>query len=419
MSLIIRLYYIVFILITLAIKMDAQKQFKIEHLKSNFVKSENKQKYYTNLVKNVNLTFTNELENPKDWIKALRNAQSIFLKNTYVENGIISALKLSVDSNIKLQQVALEVAYTLYPNKYSELINKILLSTKDELSFGIALKYLNRIKENSGYFLKLTHQKFFNYQSSSFLKLLIKDLTNNQDGLPDSNIITDLLNHNFQDGQTIIYSFHRKNRKIPGLTIIKKPNGSFVKNNDGTIFSIPQLALSYSNLPGYFPNGNTPQGLYSIIGWYISPTETIGPTPNVLVRTPFEVNPDIFFHKNNMNWKSQNYENLLPKSLKSFTPLWESFYAGKIGRRLIIMHGSTDETSYFKSEPYYPLTPTRGCLSAEEIWDEETGKCIESDQLNLINAYLKSGSKTGFLVVLEINDKNEPMCIEEILQYIK
>ena len=83
------------------------------------------------------------------------------------------------------------------------------------------------------------------------------------------------------------------------------------------------------------------------------------------------------------------------------------------------MHGSTDETKYFKDFPYFPLTPTRGCLSSKEIWSDETGFCIESDQVNLINAYKSTKRKKGFLVVIEIDNKEEPIKIEEIERFLK
>ncbi|MCB9250329.1 MAG: hypothetical protein H6613_18150 [Ignavibacteriales bacterium] len=83
------------------------------------------------------------------------------------------------------------------------------------------------------------------------------------------------------------------------------------------------------------------------------------------------------------------------------------------------MHGSTDELKFFSKKPYYPLTSTRGCLSSKEIWDTESGKCLESDQVKLINAFNSTKQKKGFLVILEINDKQENVTLEEILPYIK
>ncbi len=168
------------------------------------------------------------------------------------------------------------------------------------------------------------------------------------------------------------------------------------------------------------PNGNTPQGIYSIVGVYISPTETIGPTPNILVRSPFEVRTEIFYHNKNSvsNWNQIDYENLLPDTWKNYEPIYQSYKAGKIGRKLIIMHGSTDETKFFKEFPYYPLTPTKGCLSSKEIWSELNGKCIESDQVQLINAFRSAKQKKGFLVVIELDDQNKPISLNEIEKYI-
>jgi hypothetical protein len=139
-----------------------------------------------------------------------------------------------------------------------------------------------------------------------------------------------------------------------------------------------------------------------------------------LVRTPFEVSTGIFYHGivRNTSWDLEDYKSLLPESWQSFDPIFNSFNAGKIGRRLIIVHGSTDETEYFSDKIYYPLIPTRGCLSSKEIWDN-SGKLIESDQVKLINAFRSAGSINGFLVVIEIDDNNAPVNIEDIEQYMR
>lgn len=404
----------------------AQNQTELENLKSNFVKSENKEKYYTNLAKNIETTFKNDKKiNSPQWIKSLRDAQSILFKNSSVQNGLMISLTQPVDKEIKLQRTALEIAYTLYPNYFLELISHIYKMTKDPLSFVISTHYLLRTENknaNVSFFLNDLKIRFPDYSKKEQLRGLYNELnTRISQKIETIPNLSELLQHNFMPGKTIIYSFHRKNREFPGITIIKKADGNFVKNDDKSIFYIPQLALSYSNLPGYIPNGNTPEGIYSIVGWYISPTETIGPTPNVLTRSPFEVSPKIFYHGKNQNqkWNFEEYKKLLPVSWQNYSPIYQSYFAGKSGRRLIIMHGSTDELSYFKDFPYYPLAPTRGCLSAKEIWSHQTGKCIESDQLKLINALRSTKQTKGFLVVIEIDDKQEPIKISEIEKYLK
>ncbi|MCB9207464.1 MAG: hypothetical protein H6611_09200 [Ignavibacteriales bacterium] len=404
----------------------AQKFLKVDNLKSAFTKKENKNKYYEDLIKNIkstlNLPFDKNYDN---WNEAIKDAESIFFNESIIKNSLQELFNQKIDKKIKFQRTALEAANTLFEADFSESINNIFEITGDKISLAVSIHYLmknNFNQRSSSFYINEIKNRFNDYDSDPLLTNLVYDLEN-----PDSKKfvnypnLADLFENPFQKGKTIIYSIQRKNREFIGLTIIKKPDGTFVKKDDGTIFNIPQLAVSYSNLPAYIPNGNTPEGIYSIIGIYISPTETIGPTPNVLIRSPFEVSPSIFYHKNNVknNWDIEDYKNLLPKSWLNYFPIYQSFYAGKIGRKLIIMHGSTDELKYFSNKPYYPLTSTRGCLSSKEIWDAETGKCLESDQVKLINAFSSTKQKKGFLIVLEINDKQENITLEEILPYIK
>ncbi|MBK8947031.1 MAG: hypothetical protein IPM32_17425 [Ignavibacteriae bacterium] len=402
----------------------SQKYLKVENFKSEFAKKVNKEKYYKNLISEIDKTLSNLNEiDEKKWIAVFTNSQSIFYKSKIVKTAIENILTNLKDKNFKLQRSALETAFALYLNDFNDEIEELIKFTNDEISFAIAINYLLKSGNSNSVFrnkyLSLLKNKFPEFNKNIILSNLYNELElTKSESIPS---IKDLLNHTFQKGKTIIYSIHRKNRKFHGITIIKKPDGNFSENKDGTIFYIPQLALSYSNLPYYLPNGNTPQGIYSVIGIYVSPTETIGPSPNILSRIPFEVSPEKFYHSANMKnvWSEENYTNLLPKSWQQYSPIYQSYHAGKIGRKLIIIHGSTDEINYYKNEPYFPLTPTQGCLSSKENWDEGNGKCSESDQIKLINAFNSTKQKKGFLVVFEIDDKEKPVTIEEILPYIK
>lgn len=421
MNILFSLKKIILVLIVLTNIAFSQNFIELDNLKSNFVKSENKEKYYSNLITDIEKTFRKtKIDDIGTWIMNLRNAQSILLKNEFVFNGIKLALSEGVDKHLRLQRTALEIAYTLYQYDFNKSVEIINLNTQDPISFAISSLYLiNSQNKEIEKTLKLLKEKFPNFKKNILLKCLDEDLRSNNSYLSSAEL-KELLENPFQKGKTIIYTFHRKNRTYPGITIIKKPDGSFVRNEDGSLFHIPQLALSFSNLPYYIPNGNTPQGIYSIIGWYISPTETIGPTPNVLIRSPFEVDPDKFYHGMNEfnNWSIKDYQALLPKSLQNYDQFYHSFYAGKIGRKLIIIHGSTDDISFFEGKTYYPLTPTRGCISSTEIWSEDTGKSLKSDQASLINRYKSSNSRNGFLVVLEIDNNEKPVHIEEIEQLL-
>jgi hypothetical protein len=400
----------------------AQRLVKQNKLRSKFVLEKNKNEYYTKLTSSIYKTLQKSItaSTEKEWRKALIYSESLFLKDTKIFTGIKKALSIKIDKFVKLQRAALEVAYASDQNKFTSRINKIFKNTKDITSYAISVNYLLRENTNNytnKFFLNNLKKRFSNWEENPTLISLNYYLENSTAKiLTDEPPLKDLLTHSFQKGKTIIYTFLRKNRNYPGITIIKKPDGKFVKNKNGSLFYIPQLAISFSNLPGYIPNGNTPTGIYSVVGTYISPTESIGPTPNILVRSPFEVSPEIFFHKKNKYKKFSeiDYKNLLPKSWQGYFPIYQSFYSGKTGRKLIIIHGSTDDLSYYKNLPYYPMSPTRGCLSSKEIWDSKTGKCLESDQVKLINAFRSTKQNKGFLVVIEIDNKQNAVTIDEI-----
>ncbi|MCB9250330.1 MAG: hypothetical protein H6613_18155 [Ignavibacteriales bacterium] len=280
----------------------AQKLLKLENLRSAFTKKENKNEYYEDLIKNINSSLNLPLDKNYDkWNQAIKDAESIFFDEPIIRNALQYVLNQKIDKNLKLQRTALEATFTLFENDFSESINNIYEISSDKISLAVAIQYLKRNNFNqrsSSFYINEIKNRFNDYYSDLLLTNLLYDLENPAskkfENYPN---LADLFEHPFQKGKTIIYSIQRKNREFIGLTIIKKPDGTFVKNEDGTVFNIPQLAVSYSNLPAYIPNGNTPEGIYSIIGTYISPTETIGPTPNVLIRSPFEVSPSIFTTK--------------------------------------------------------------------------------------------------------------------------
>jgi hypothetical protein len=115
-------------------------------------------------------------------------------------------------------------------------------------------------------------------------------------------------------------------------------------------------------------------------------------------------------------WDIADYKKLLPGNLQNYFPLYHAYYAGKAGRTEIIAHGTTVNPEYYKGTPYYPHTPSQGCLSTKETWN---GKLIESDQLQLVYALLKAGGANGYCVVVELDDKNEPVTISDVLPFLR
>ena len=154
-----------------------------------------------------------------------------------------------------------------------------------------------------------------------------------------------------------------------------------------------------------------------MIGFGNSKSTFIGPTTNIQMVMPFEKSEDVP-DSVTQNFGS-NYNSLLPDSWKKYFPFFEAYYAGLAGRTEIIAHGTTVNPNYYKAQPYYPLTPTAGCLCTKEIWDNIDGKRRESDQQKLVNTLKIVGGANGYCVVVEIDDLQKSVSLSDILPYLK
>jgi hypothetical protein len=229
--------------------------------------------------------------------------------------------------------------------------------------------------------------------------------------------LADLLNKSFLPNEMVMYSFQRKNRNYPGLVMVRSMDGKFIKDAAGKYFAVPQLARSGTNMPGYLSNGNTPQGIFKIFGFAVSQGSFIGPTTNIQMVLPYEHSSDV--NDSVTQSLGDNYQSLLPASWKSYFPFFEAYFAGKAGRSEIIAHGTTVNPDYYKTQPYFPHTPTQGCLCTKEIWSGIDGKRMESDQQKLVDAVKKAGGANGYCVVIEIDDQQKPVSIKDILPFLK
>ncbi len=396
---------------------SAQKFVNVNKLSTDYVIKSNVENRKAELELKINSIFRDSLKNGNEesWKKLLSELTISNYQSEFVDDKIIEILKNWGSINPKLMHAAMEYAAAKYSQKFSSIIKTIFMKSIDPKNFAQAGLILMK-NDSAGFYkeeiLKQIDSRFANPNLDLTLFMLKHSLIDTGNSPP----LIDLLQHKFQNDKTIIYSIHRKNRIYPGITVIKDPSGKFVRNDDSTIFYIPQLACSISEMPGYIIDGNTPQGIFSVVGSYISPTESIGPTPIVLTRIPFGKPPEVFYHGFNKTnkWNLEEYLELYPKSWQNYFPITEAFYSGEIGRRLIVMHGSADDLNDYRDKVYFPLTPTRGCISAKEIWSDETGECLESDQVKLMNAFYSTGNIKGFLVVVEIDDKEQQVDIDEI-----
>ncbi len=406
--------------------LPAQNLVDKKSLKTNFALKENRIKYRKEIEERTEKLFKKPIGyiNEKQWLKLFKDISLCYTKNKHVKYAFNYCYENFGKQSIVFNRYLLEASYAIYPGEWLDKIEEIYKTTSDPMLFAYSANIL--LRENKTYSRTTVHselkKRFGKIMSNSIIRQMEYDMRVEPDSiaqvLPP---LKDLFTNQFQKGKTIIYSLHRKERSFPGITIIRKPDGTFVRNPDSSYFYVPQLACSVSELPAYVRSGNTPQGVYSVIGSYVSPTETIGPTANVLMRIPHEVNPKIFYHKKNQykGWNIEDYKSLLPESWKEYNPIYNSWYCGKMGRKLIVMHGSTDDLSFYSDRPYYPLTPTKGCLSAAEVWSEEDGTIIRSDQADLMNAFHSTGEMYGFLVVIELDNKQAPVSLDDVLEYLK
>jgi hypothetical protein len=322
----------------------------------------------------------------------------------------------------------LEAVYATYPTEYLDNIQQLLTKETQPKLFAIAAVYCFRAEPsvNNANNLKLRMaEQFPAYDTLDILLELEKYLSHKKNSSLSTAQISDLFKFQGALKQKVIYSFQRNNRDYPGLAIVQNANGSFIKNPDGHIMIFQQLARSGSNLPYFITNGNTPQGVYSIRGTAVANNKLIGPTPNLQMIIPWENKWENYFQlPAGIAWDTlqdplKAYLQLLPPAWRSNSSMTEAYYAGKIGRNAIIAHGTTIDPEYFRNKPWYPLTPTQGCLCARELWNVTTGRLLVSEQFNMVSAFTATPGYKGFLYVIDVDDQQKPVSREEVEAWIK
>jgi len=391
---------------------------------SSFVRSERRDYRQRMIQENIEYPFRMGLiaTGPYRWVTAFWAMELLAYRSDTGKGALQQVLAQSQPPYPSLQRAALETAYALYPREFTVEISTLADSTRDVKSYAIALLYLLRTDAGQVHRAKwLSHlqMRFPNWREDPVLYCLAQDLgeTSVKQVRPRP-ALSGLLRHSFSAGGPVVYSFQRPNRDYPGLTVVKKPDGKFLRNPDGSLFCIPHLARSLSALPGYLTNGNAPQGVYCILGIEESKSDLIGPTPVLNLALPGEISPAGFFHSASVrdaDWSVETYARLLPAGWRAYTPMFEAYYAGQAGRAEIIAHGSTVDPDYYRGQAYYPFTPSLGCLTAFEAWSDKDGRRLVSDQQALIQAYQAAGGTGGYLIVVEKDQRAAAVSREEIV----
>lgn len=385
--------------------------------------SENRIKEYRNLVsnsinKNLSLTLTDSTE--ENWQAAFYALELIRYRSPWIDSRIRLVFDSLPERSLSFQRAFLELIYTNYQKEFVAEVFAFLNKTYNTKLFATCVEYITANNRLASYRnLLLKRIKLIEFMTNAdnqdpFLNVIKYKLAGKTEKMPP---VSDLLKHSFLSNEVVLFSFQRKNRDFPGLAMVRGKDGNFIRDESGNYFSVPQLARSNSNMPGYLTNGNTAQGIFKMIGFGVSKSSFIGPTTNIQMVMPYEHTeddvPDTVTYI-----LGSSYAQLLPGSWKKYFPVYESYYAGLAGRTEIIAHGTTVNPEYYKDQPYYPLTPTQGCLATKETWSTVDGKRIESDQQKLVDAVKKAGGADGYCIVIEIDDQQKPVGIDDILPYL-
>lgn len=356
----------------------------------------------------------------ENWQDAFDAMLLLNYRTPLIDARIRSAMDSVEFTSLGFQKAILQLVYSLYSKDFESQVVSLLRHTHNPKLFAMCSEYLflNNKKDNYKQELLKRMEDMGRLSGdaagSPFFSILHDKLSASALDYPD---LRDLVSTTLLPNEMVIYSFQRKNRNYPGLVLVRGKDGKFIQDAPGKYFAVPQLARSGTNMPGYITNGNTPQGIFKVFGFAVSKGSFIGPTANIQMVLPFEQSGDVSDSVTQSLGK--NYRALLPASWKSYYPFYEAYYAGKAGRTEIIAHGTTVNPAYYAKQPYYPLTPTQGCLCTKEIWSGVDGKRIQSDQQKLVNAVTKAGGADGYCIVVEIDDEQKPVTIKDILPFLK
>jgi hypothetical protein len=272
----------------------------------------------------------------------------------------------------EVQRQILQTAFALWKGEFYDPVFNFAHITNDPKLFAMCVNYINLDPDKARYFMSLTLAKFHEKQNHPIIEALLGNLKIIMDGRPALPPLKDLLEYQKDSSVFRMYMLARHDRNYNGMLVFRKASGEFLRDSSGAILTLPYFAMSLPNMPGYITNGNSPQGCFSVMGAYGSSAKLIGPTFSIRLFMPSETKNTTFYNNYKVNGKDDRslYLSLFPESWREYFPVMETYLAGKAGRNDIVMHGSTADLRYYTDEPFYPNVPTHGCLSGQEVWDE-------------------------------------------------
>lgn len=318
---------------------------------------------------------------------------------------LLEALPTLGQRDAEFQRALLTAAHTLYAAEAAPLVWPLLPQLTASKPFAIAASTLLLADGTAAERLRtLVPQQFPAWADDPRLTALLRRL-NPSAAVPPP--LPELLAAPLRPGFPALYSLQRPGRHDMGLALVRAADGRFVRDATGQLFTSPQLALSRSGLPGTLTNGNTPQGVFAIVGAGTATNPNIGPTPYLLSKLPVEATVAEFEHADTApaDWSPATYASFLPASWRGWPPFEEAWLAGRAGRDELLVHGTTINPDYYAGTRYFPGTPQQGCMISSESWDPATGRLLSSRHLTLAQTYAAAGTRAdlaGYLIVVEL-----------------
>lgn len=319
---------------------------------------------------------------------------------------LLEALPTLGQRDAETQRALLTAAHTLYPAEAAPLIWPLLPQLTASKPFAIAAYTLLRADPGAAERLRaIVPQQFPNWADDARLTALVLRLRPSAAAQPP---LPELLAAPLRPGFAAIVSLQRPGRQQMGLALVRAADGRFVRDAAGQLFTSPQLALARTGLPGTITNGNTPQGVFTLVGAGTATNPNIGPTPYLHSKLPIEATPAEFEHADAATaaeWSEAVYDSFLPESWRAWAPIKEAWLAGRAGRDELLVHGTTINPAYYAGSSYFPGTPQQGCLISNEDWEPATGRLRASRHLMLAQTYAAAAARpdlAGYLIVVEL-----------------
>lgn len=351
--------------------------------------------------------------NDKETEQALKRSNVLSFRSAGTEKALRTILS-GKNLNPVLVKASMDYIYSRYTDSFQEEVKRLLSEEKDirlKLIYSLYLEKGNPEYENLTQ--KLLEEEFAEnhpYRQGYFLwkKNSVQDVYSDPENL---------LSSPFIPGNWILFSLQRKDSRYPGILIIRRPDGKFLKEENGAYFHISHLASSASGLPFFIRNGNTPKGIYFFQDTAVSENPDIGPVPALRLYMPGEISPADFFGNRRMKkkWNYRMIKNILPPSLQNTGDFRENYIAGAAGRSGIWSHGTAVDPEFFRDSESYPLIPALGCFTSAERWSKKSGRLLYSSHLTLLKTMKKHKINKGYLIAAVLNSKEKPVTLEEIL----